>query len=510
MISESNKLIFNNAILLYSRLAITMIIGFLTTRIVLEELGAVDYGTYFVVGGIVAMFSILNGSMSGATQRWITIALGEGDQTRLNKVFAVGMTAQLGITFIAVASYESLGLWYLYHYAVFPEERLNAIFWVFQFSVITAIIQLFSVPFMGAITAHEKMSALVYVAFIDVFIKIIICIALPFISLDKLIFYAVLILLGEILKIAFYIYYCKRFEEAKFKFAWDYTIFKDMWRIAFWSLSGSIAYMSYTVGITMMINIFFGPIANAAAGIAGQAVNIVNQFRSSFQQAMNPQITKNFAQKNLLDMEKLVIRSSKFSQYLVLVFGIPLFIEAPFLLDIWLKDVPVNAVEFLRASLFVAMAMTIREPLVTASLASGDLKRYVIVVTSILMLIVPFTYLAYSLDASPETGNWITFAIMFVAIFPSAYMLQRMTGLNFLRFVKGAMIPIVTVTILSFVIPLIIQQFFEEGWLRLILVSFASLVSSLGIIYLLGLEEREKYFFKNKSINIFKRIRGVK
>jgi Na+-driven multidrug efflux pump len=354
------------------------------------------------------------------------------------------------------------------------------------------------------------MSALVYVAFIDVGIKILICVFLPYISLDKLVFYAALILLAEILKMGYYIYYCKRFEEAKFKFAWDKTIFKDMWRITFWSSSGSLAYMGYTVGITMLINLFFGPVANAAAGIAGQAVNIINQFRMNFQQAMNPQITKNFAQKNLLDMEKLVIRSSKFSQYLVLVFGIPLFLEAPFLLDIWLKDVPINAVEFLRASLFVTMAITIRQPLVTASLASGDLKRYVIVVTSILMFIIPFTYIAYSLDASPETGSWITFTVTFIALFPSAYMLQRMTGLNFVHFVKGAIIPIVLVTLLSFVAPLTIQQIFQEGWLRLIFVSFVSILSSLGIIYFIGLENGEKYFFKNKSIDILKRIRVVK
>ena len=510
MISESNKLIFNNAILLYSRLAITMIIGFLTTRIVLEELGAVDYGTYFVVGGIVAMFSILNGSMSGATQRWITIALGEGDQTRLNKVFAVGMTAQLGITFIAVASYESLGLWYLYHYAVFPEERLNAIFWVFQFSVITAIIQLFSVPFMGAITAHEKMSALVYVAFIDVFIKIIICIALPFISLDKLIFYAVLILLGEILKIAFYIYYCKRFEEAKFKFAWDYTIFKDMWRIAFWSLSGSIAYMSYTVGITMMINIFFGPIANAAAGLASQAVNTVNQFRISFQQAMSPQITKNFAQKNLLDMEKLVIRSSKFSQYLIVLFGVPLFLEAPFLLELWLKDVPEYTVEFLRAGLFVTMAMTIREPLVTSAMASGDLKRYSLVVISILFMILPFAYVAYKFGATPATGLWISFIIMIIAIYASAYMLKNMTGLRLKHFLQGAILPAVIVTSFSFLPPFIVQLLLEEGWIRLIIISFISLISTVGIMYLFGLDTGEKHFFKNKTTNILYKLKFMK
>jgi O-antigen/teichoic acid export membrane protein len=506
MLSEGNKLIFDNAILLYTRMALTMIVGFLTTRIVLDELGATDYGTYFVVGGIVAIFSLLNGSMSGATQRWITIGLGEGNQERLNKIFAVGMTAQLVIIFIAVLLYESLGLLYLNDYAVFPEERKQAIFWVFQFSVITAIIQLLSVPFMGAITAHEKMSALIYVAFIDVGIKISICILLPFISLDKLVFYAALILLAEILKMFFYIYYCKRFEESKFKFAWDKTIFKDMWRIAFWSFSGSWAYMSYTVGITLLINSFFGPAANAAAGIASQAVNIVNQFRANFQQAMNPQITKNFAQKKLPEMEKLVIRSSKFSQYLVVIFGIPLLLEAPFLLELWLKEVPEYTVAFLQVGLFVTMAMTIREPLVTSAMASGNLKRYSLVVISILMLILPMAYVAYELGAPITTGPWISFVIMCIAILASAYMLKNMTGLRLKYFLKGAILPALIVTIFSFIPPYLTQMLFDQGWIRLMIVSFISLLTTILIVYIFGLEKGEKSFFKNKIIIIFSKL----
>jgi Na+-driven multidrug efflux pump len=359
---------------------------------------------------------------------------------------------------------------------------------------------------MGAITAHEKMSALIYVAFIDVGIKISICILLPFISLDKLVFYAALILLAEILKMIFYIYYCKRFEESKFKFAWDKTIFKDMWRIAFWSFSGSWAYMSYTVGITLLINSFFGPAANAAAGIASQAVNIVNQFRANFQQAMNPQITKNFAQKKLPEMEKLVIRSSKFSQYLVVIFGIPLLLEAPFLLELWLKEVPEYTVAFLQVGLFVTMAMTIREPLVTSAMASGNLKRYSLVVISILMLILPMAYVAYELGAPITTGPWISFVIMCIAILASAYMLKNMTGLRLKYFLKGAILPALIVTIFSFIPPYLTQMLFDQGWIRLMIVSFISLLTTILIVYIFGLEKGEKSFFKNKTIIIFSKL----
>lgn len=483
-------------------MAITMVVGFISTRIVLDELGESDYGIYFVVGGVVAIFSLLNASMSGATQRWITVTLGEGDQKKLNKVFAVGMTAQLAVTVIAVAFYEVMGTWYLENYAVFPSERAEAVSWVFQLSVIAAIIQLFTVPFLGAILAHEKMSALVYVAFIDIAFKLLVCVVLPFITVDKLIFYAAVIVASQLAQLIFYARYSRKFEEVKIKFSFDWFIFKDMWRLAMWSLSGNIAFLTYTQGLVLLVNYYFGPSVNAAGGLASQAINIVNQFRMNFQQAISPQIMKTFARGENREMETLVIRSSKFSLYLVVIFGIPLFMEANYLLSIWLKEVPLYTVEFLRAGLFVTMAMTVREPLITSAMASGDLKRYSLVVITLLMLILPISWLGFENNLSPTTGQWVAFLIISLAVLVSAYMLGSMTGLRLFRYLKQALLPGIVVTLLTGVVPFLLHLFLEEGFIRLALVSVVTLISAGLFAYLFGLDNGEQRYFKSIFIKM--------
>jgi O-antigen/teichoic acid export membrane protein len=505
--SAGNRRIVDNTMILYSRTLVTMVIGFFTARIVLEELGAEDYGMYFVVGGIVGMFSLLNGSMSGATQRWITFALGKNDRALLNKVFAIGMTAQLGVLCIAVIICESIGLWYLDSYAVFPLERSDAVRWVFHISVATVALQMLSVPFIGVISAHERMSALAYISIADAVLRLIICFVLPRVIGDKLIVYAGLLFLGQVLQFfLFQVFSRLNFEEARFRFGWDKSLFKDMWRLAFWSLSGNLAFISYTQGLTMLINLFFGPATNAAAGIAGQAANMVNQFRVNFQQAMNPQITKTFAQKQYSAMENLVIRSSKFSQYLVLIFAVPLFLEARFLLDFWLTDVPDHTVAFLRIGLLVSMAMTIRAPLVTSAMASGELKKYQLVVISILTTICPVSYVLLSFGAKPEVTSIVLFLTLLIATVASAYMLQGMTKLNFRRFMTEAMGTAIVITALSFILPGAVNWSLDEGWFRVCLVSAVATCSTSILIYFGGLRGNEKRVIRESFEHRFRRL----
>lgn len=314
--SENNKRIAQNTALLYIRMLFTMGIGFYTSRVILDALGFVDYGIYNVVGGVVSTLSILNGSMAGATQRWITIALGQENLDYLKKVFSIGVSAQAIIAVIVFLIIETLGLWYLFNYAVIPEERMNASFWVFQISAVTMVLNILNVPFIGAIMAHEKMGAFAMFSIIDVVMKLLICYVLYITMLDKLIVYALLLLATYLINFLIQQIYCyKKFEEARFKFGWDKQILKQMWSLAFWSMSGNIAYVGYTQGITLLINLFFGPTMNAAMAIANQAGNVINQFSSNFQTAMNPQITKNYAKNNLNEMHDLVFRSAKFSYF---------------------------------------------------------------------------------------------------------------------------------------------------------------------------------------------------
>ncbi|KJD34627.1 hypothetical protein PK35_02285 [Tamlana nanhaiensis] len=494
-VSDDNKRIAKNTMLLYIRMFFTMGVGFFTSRIVLDALGFVDYGIYNVVGGIVSTLAFINGSMAGATQRWITIALGKGNLSFLKKVFSIGLTAQLIIGVLIFIGLETVGLWYLYNYAVIPEERMNASFWVFQISVITATLGILNVPFTGAIMAHEKMGAFAAFSIIDVVMKLVICYALYVTNKDKLIVYSILLLITYLINFIIKQIYCfKKFEEARFKLGWDKEILKQMWSLAFWSMSGNLAYLGYTQGITLLINLFFGPTMNAAASIANQAGNIINQFSGNFQTAMNPQITKNYARENYIDMHNLVFRSAKFSYFLMLIFVVPLFFEANILLSIWLKEVPEHSVHFLRLGLFISMFMAVRNPLIVSAQANGDLKKYQFVVIPILLLVTPVSYVILKLGGIPETTSYVMLVVIIIAVFASAYMLRDMVKLNFKQFVNQVIFKITIVTFVAFILPTIVFVFMEEGFKRFFVLGVISALSCVYSIYKLGLTVTERIF----------------
>lgn len=496
--SENNKRIVKNTMLLYIRMFFTMGVGFFTSRVILDALGFVDYGIYNVVGGIVAMLSVLNGSMAGATQRWITLALGKDNEDYLKKVFSVGLSAQAIMVVLVFIIAESLGLVYLFNYAVIPPERLGVSFWVFQISVLTVLLDIINVPFLGVIMAHERMGAFAFFSIIEVMMKLLICYALYITTQDVLLVYASLVFLTYILNFMMMQWYCyKNFIEARFNFGWDKIMFKEMSGLAFWSMSGNIAYMGYTQGITLLINLFFGPTMNAAVAIAGQAGNIVNQFSSNFQTALNPQITKTYAKGNYSEMHQLVFRSSKFSYFLMLFFVIPIFFEAHLLLAIWLKVVPDHTVNFLRIGLFVSMFMAVRNPLVTSAQANGNIKKYQFVVISILLTVCPISYFFLKSGSIPETTAFVMLFIIIVAVFASAYMLRDMIQFNFKEFVYQVMYKILLVTIISFILPFLVYYFVEEGLIRLFVLTSVSTLASFVTIFYVGLTYSERVFVSN-------------
>lgn len=493
-----NKRIAKNTLLLYFRMFITMGIGFYTSRVILNALGVTDFGIYNVVGGIVGSLSVLNGAMAGATQRWITIALGEGNVDKLKKVFSVGLTAQLIIGLIILLAIETIGIWYLYNYAVIPKERMTSAFIAFQISTLTMFLTILNVPFNGAIIAHEKMSAFAFFSIFDVIMKLVICFALYYTSSDKLILYSILLFITYFINFsAIQLYSHKKFIEAKLKFGWDKKMYKEMWGLAFWTISGNVAYVGYTQGITLLINLFFGPAMNAAAGVANQATNIINQFSGNFQIALNPQITKNYAQGNYTDMHKLMFRSAKFSYFLMLLFAIPLFYEAPYLLKLWLGNVPEHSVGFMRIGLFVSMIMAVRNPLTTAAMANGKLRNYQFIVNGIILMVCPILYIIYKFGAIPESSFIVLLFIMTLATLASAYMLKDMVSLNFNDFIKNVMTPIILYTPLSFIPPLFIYISMQESFYRLLILTFVSVISTIMIIYHLVLNKNEKLYLSS-------------
>lgn len=498
MPSENNKRIAKNTLMLYVRMFFTMLVGFYTSRVVLNVLGVTDYGIYNVVGGIVNSLALLNGSMASATQRWITVALGKNDEEYLKKVFGVGLTAQLIMAGLVLLLVETVGLWYLYTHAVIPESRMNAAFWTFQISTFTLVLSIVNVPFQGAIIAHEKMGTYALFSIIDIVMKLVICFALYVVSFDKLIIYSILLLFTFLLNFMCIQLFCrKKFIEARSCFMWDKVMYRDMWKLAFWNTSENLAYIGYSQGTILLINLFFGPAMNAAAGIATQAAGIINRFSINFQMALNPQITKTYAQGNYQEMHKLIFRSSKFSCFMMLFLAVPLFYEAHFLLKLWLGNVPEHTLWFMRLGLFSSILMAIRNPLKTAALANGNLKKYQFVVNGILLLICPVLYIAYSFGAVAEISELVISLFIFLSVLASAYMLRNMVLLDYHKYIVEVILKIVKISILCCILPGIIYFTMPEGWLRLCSIIITSFICTFIIIYYLGLECSEKMYIKD-------------
>lgn len=497
MPSENNRRIAKNTLLLYIRMFVTMLIGFYTTRVVLNVLGVIDYGIYNVVGGIVSSLAVLNGSMASATQRWITIALGKEDKNYLKKVFGVGMTAHCimaGLVFLLI---ETIGLWYLYTYAVIPEERMNTAFWTFQISTLTMALSIINIPFQGVIIAHERMSIYALFSIFDVVMKLVTCLALYFITIDKLLIYASLLFLTFFIHFLCIQVYCHtHFIEATFHLLWDKKIYKEMWILTFWNMSDNVAYIGYSNGTTLLINLFFGPVMNAAVGIANQASNIINHFSINFQTALNPQITKNYAQKEYQEMHKLMFRSSKFSCFMMLFLAVPLFYETHFILELWLGigNIPEHTIFFMRLGLFCSILMAIRNPLKTAAIANGHLKKYQFVVNGILLLICPTLYLLYKLGAIAEFSGIIFILFMSISMLASAYILQRMISLNFNEFIHKVLLVIIKTSLLCFIIPGIIYILMPESVFRVLFLTITSSIVTTLVIYYTGLESKEQEY----------------
>lgn len=316
-----------------------MAVTLYTSRVVLNTLGVQDYGIYNVVGGVVAMFGFINSSMASATQRYITFALGKGDKNNLKKVFSTSLQIHVMISVLIVILGETIGLWFMYEQMKIPADRMNAAFWVLQCSIISAVIMILSVPYNADIIAHEKMSAFAYISILEVVLKLVIVYLLLISPFDKLIFYAFLILAVQILIRFCYSLYCnKHFEESKYQKIWDKHLFKEMTGFAGWSMFGNLSSVLFSQGLNMLLNVFFGPVANAARAIAVQVQTAIQQFVGNFQMALNPQITKTYAKGELNEMHKLIFRSARFSFYLLFFISLPVLLETKFILTIWLKQ----------------------------------------------------------------------------------------------------------------------------------------------------------------------------
>ena len=485
------KRIAQNTIFLYFRMLLIMGVNLYTSRIILKTLGIEDYGLYNVVGGVVTMFTFLNGSLSSATSRYITFELGKKDYNRLNKVFNLAISIHLAIALLIVIMAETIGLWFFYEKMTIPPHRLEAAFWVYQISIITCFFSLTQVPYNASIIAYENMKIYAYVGIFEVLLKLIIVFLLFISPIDKLIFYALLLCIVQVSVMLFYRFYCNRhYASCKIRFCKDKTLFKEMFFYASSDLIGNISVLAQGQGLNLLLNIFFGPSVNAARGIAYQVQGAITQFSNNFVTAVRPQIIKSYAEGNLGDMMKLVYQSSCFSFYLMWIISFPILLETEYLLQLWLNEYPDYSVIFLRLIIILCLIQTIKTPRSTVFQATGFVKRSNIIVGTILCMAFPLAYLSLKLGGKPESVFWMANLTMFISEFAGTIILKRYITFSAKQYMLNVHGRCLLVAVVSFIIPyLIFDKWIEVSFTRLISTCLLTTIVTIITILYLGIDK---------------------
>lgn len=492
---ENNKRIAKNTLLLYFRMMLTMVVSLFTVRVVLNTLGVTDFGIYNVVGGIVVMFSFLSNTMSAASQRFFAYDLGQNNTTLLKRTFSLTMTTYVVISLIVLILAETIGLWFLNTQMVIPVDRIDAANWIYQFSILSFIATILVIPYNAVIIARENMSVYAYVSIIEVILKLAIVYLLLLFSYDKLKIYSVLMFITTLLISFIYFVISKRkYDECRFSFYWDKKLFITLISYSGWNMFGAVAGVLSNQGINILLNVFFGPIVNAARGIAYQISSAVNQFVMNFHTAVKPQITKYHAADQHLEMMSLVFKSSKYSYYLLFVLSMPVLLETNFLLTLWLKNVPEYVVLFTRLVIVNALIDSLSYSLQTAAQATGKIKLYQTVVGGMMLLNLPISYVLLKVGFQPQVTIYVSIGISIVCTHLRLFMLNRLIGLSIIDYVKKSLFPIVSVSFIAYILPLFFIFQLDETLLRFLSIGVISLLTSVAAIYFLGLSDGERFY----------------
>lgn len=504
---DVNARIAKNTLILYCRMLFSMIVTLYTSRLVLNILGVEDFGIYSVVAGVIIMFGFLNNAMSASTQRFLTYESAKGKDSNLQKIFNVSITIHLIIAILIFILAETIGVWFLNTQLNIPTERMIAANWVFQFSIFSFVISVCLVPYNAVIIANEKMQAFAYIGMIEVILKLIIVFLLAIIEFDKLITYSALICLVTIIvKVSEQLYCRLNFNESKnVKLIWDKKITKEMGAFAGWNLFGVAAGIGYGQGVNVLLNIFFGATVNAARGIAFQIQGAISSLITNFQLALAPAITKGYARDESKETFDLVFSSSKLSFFLLLIFAIPLLVETNTILVWWLKIVPDFTDIFTKLIIIDLLISSLSGPLHILVQATGKIKNYQLLVSGILLLNVPFSYLFLKLGYTPEITLVISILFSLIALLIRLFILYVSVQFPIRDFLKKVILRIIIVALISWLIPFYISSYLQSIFFNFMIICFVSVICILMSVYCFGINSFERKFLISKTLNILRK-----
>ena len=488
---SDNKRIAKNTMFLYFRMFLIMGVSLYTSRVVLKTLGVEDFGIYNVVGGIVTMFSFLNGSLGAATSRYITFELGRKDYVKLNKVFNVALVTHVCIGLLIALLAETVGLWFFYNKMLIPVERITAAFWVYQISILSSMITLTQVPYNATLIAHENMKVYAYVGMVEVALRLLVVYLLLIAPFDKLIFYAILLFVLNLGIMVFYRIYCiKRYSESCIKFCNEKGLYKDMFKYAGSDLIGNVSVLAQGQGLNLLLNVFFGPIVNAARAVAYQVQGAVTQFGNNFMTAVRPQIIKLYAHGDIKEMFKLVYLSSNFSYYLMLLLILPLSLEADYILSLWLGEYPEHTVSFLILVFILCLIQTLKTPRTIMLHATGKLFLANVVIGSLLCCAFPLAYVFLKMGGEPESVFWAANITMLLSEFISVFIVRKYVEYNIADYLLNVHGRCAIVTVISLLLPyFLFDRYMEPSFIRLMLTCCLTTLSIAATVWCIGMNK---------------------
>lgn len=436
---ENNKYkrMAKNAGMLYFRMLLTMAVALYTSRVILQTLGVEDYGIYNVVAGFVTMLGFLNSAMSSATQRFLAFELGKSDTKDIRGIFSMSINIHVLIALFVFMLGETVGLWFVRTQLTIPIDRMIAAEWVFHLALLSFMITIISVPYNALIIAHERMKVFAWVSILDVTLKLLIVFMLSWFGMDKLVLYGLLSLSVVFVIAMVYRVYCKnKFAESKFRLYWDRRLFNTMLSYTGWNLWGNIAAVMSAQGINVLLNMFFGPTVNAARAIAMQVSSALNSFVQNLQVAINPQIIKSYAAKDMFYMHSLACYGAKYNFFVLLLLSMPVLINTDIILQVWLGKVPEYTSIFVQLIIINILVDCISAPLMTSAQATGKIRLYQTLVGGLLLLNLPFSYVILKMGYEPYAVIYVSITLSIFALIARLSILKTLISLPIVRYLK--------------------------------------------------------------------------
>lgn len=504
--TANNKRIAKNTIFLYIRMLLIMGVTLYTSRVVLEVLGVTDFGIYNVVGGLASSFVFFSTSLSNATQRFLNIELGKNNLIQVRNIFNLSLLVYVVIALGVVLISEPIGSWFIEYKLSIPSDRMEAVYWVFHIMILSLVITLVGTVFDSILIARENMKIYSYVGIFEAVGKLLIVYLLAYLPFDKLKLYSLLLFsITFIAKAAPAVYCIRHYQECQFRYFWDKSLFLSLFKFVGWNTVGTAVWAINEQGMNLLLNMFFGPIVNAARAVSVQVNAAVNNFTSNFFVAVRPQIVKSYANRDYDYFIQLLYSSSRYSFYLMWLLSLPIILRTSYILCIWLGTVPEYTVSFVQWILIYSLVNVLTNPFWSAIQAIGKLKQYIIIGSLVYLMAFPISYIFLKLGYNPVVSFQILSVVRFVYLFVTMKIVKNYIEFSIWEYVKKVFFPIILIIVPSWILNHSINSLFPETFLSLVYISLISLILTITIIYYIGISSKERLFINAKIMDLYVR-----